>query len=146
MADQASRDYVPRRLRARVAAQAQHRCEYCLTSQRVSGAQMQVDHVVPVSQGGTSDEANLSLACAWCNSFKSATTRAADRETGEGAQIFNPRTQVWTDHFRWSDDGTLIVGLTAVGRATVLALRLNNEFIVLARRLWVLAGWHPPTE
>ena len=37
-----------------------------------------------------------------------------------------------------------IVGLTAIGRATVEALKMNNEFIVPARRHWVEAGWHPP--
>jgi len=32
----------------------------------------------------------------------------------------------------------------AAGRATVAALNLNNPYIVPARRLWVLAGWHSP--
>lgn len=36
--------------------------------------------------------------------------------------------------------------LTPVGRATVEALQLNNEFIMPARRHWVMAGWHPPSE
>jgi len=39
-----------------------------------------------------------------------------------------------------------IVGLTPTGRATVTALNLNNPYIVPARRLWALAGWHPPKE
>ena len=37
-----------------------------------------------------------------------------------------------------------IIGLTAIGRATVETLKMNNEFIVPARRHWVEAGWHPP--
>ena len=60
--------------------------------------------------------------------------------------LFNPRTQMWTEHFAWSPDGTLIIGLTPLGRATVVALRLNNEFIVVARRFWVEAGWWPPNQ
>lgn len=31
-----------------------------------------------------------------------------------------------------------------VGRATVLALRLNNEYVVESRLLWTAYGWHPP--
>ena len=41
---------------------------------------------------------------------------------------------------------TEIIGLTATGRATIAALRLNNPEIVAARSLWVQAGWHPPRD
>jgi len=60
--------------------------------------------------------------------------------------LFNPRTQRWLDHFAWDDRDTRIVGLTPTGRATVDALKLNNAYIVPARRLWVQAGWHPPKD
>jgi len=133
-------------LRRKMAAAAHHRCGYCLTSQQISGAQMHIDHIIPRSRGGTSDETNLWLACAWCNSYKGARTHAVDPATEEEVPLFNPRTQRWSDHFRWSDDGIRIIGLTPTGRATVLALRLNNEFILPARRQWILAGWHPPQE
>lgn len=60
--------------------------------------------------------------------------------------LFNPRTQVWHNHFVWSDDKTHIIGITRQGRATVVALKLNNQDIVAARSLWVQAGWHPPLD
>jgi hypothetical protein len=107
---------------------------------------MHVEHIIPLSREGNSDEANLWLACAWCNSFKGAQDRARDPQTDETVPLFNPRTQVWRDHFRWSDDGTEIVGLTSVGRATVIALQMNNAYIVAARRQWSVAGWHPPID
>jgi hypothetical protein len=59
---------------------------------------------------------------------------------------FNPRIQAWKQHFVWDNNGTLITGLTNIGRATVITLRLNNENIVEARTFWVEVGWHPPTE
>lgn len=34
--------------------------------------QIEIDHVVPVSGGGTNDLSNLRLACGWCNRYKSA--------------------------------------------------------------------------
>jgi len=136
---------IPRSLRRKIVAAAHNRCGYCQTSQQISGAQMHIDHIIPLAQGGTSDEANLWLACAWCNSFKGAQSQALDPLTDIEVPLFNPRTQNWSDHFRWSDDGGQIIGMTATGRATVVALRLNNEFIVPARRQWAVAGWHPPS-
>lgn len=107
---------------------------------------MQIEHIIPLAAGGTSDESNLWLSCAWCNSYKAAQTHAADPQTGSLVPLFNPRTQLWTEHFRWSADGIRIIGITMTGRATVEALRLNNEYILPARAQWVLAGWHPPVD
>jgi hypothetical protein len=60
--------------------------------------------------------------------------------------LFNPRQQSWIEHFRWSLDGTQILGLSATGRATIEALQMNNEYVVESRRFWVLAGWQLPLE
>lgn len=136
--------YVPQAVRRRVIASAHQRCGYCLTDQRISGAHLQIEHILPLSRGGTSDESNLWLACAACNSYKGAITHAIDPETNTLVDLYNPRTQLWHEHFAWSNDGVAIVGTTPTGRATVIALHLNNDLIVTARRQWVLAGWHPP--
>ena len=58
--------------------------------------------------------------------------------------MFPPRQERWVDHFLWTEDGTKIQGRTPCGRATVLALQLNNIVAVTVRRYWVQAGWHPP--
>ncbi|WP_295442339.1 HNH endonuclease [uncultured Thiodictyon sp.] len=137
-------DSVSKALRERVAAAARQRCGYCMTDQRVSGAQMHVEHIVPRARGGSSHESNLWLSCAWCNSYKGIQVEAQDPETGVWIPLFNPRRQPWIEHFAWAEDATWIVGLTPTGRATVTALNLNNPYIVPARRLWALAGWHPP--
>ena len=42
--------------------------------------------------------------------------------------------------------GDTMAGLTSCGRTTIEALRLNNDWIVQARRLWMLVGLHPPLE
>lgn len=47
------------------------RCRYCGRTQ-ASGATLHVDHVKPVSGGGTNDIANLVTACSDCNLGKSA--------------------------------------------------------------------------
>lgn len=137
-------DAIAKSLRDRVAAEAGYRCGYCLTDQRVSGAQMHIEHLIPRAMGGCSKPYNLWLSCAWCNSYKGTQIEAIDPDSGRLAALFNPRTQCWSEHFAWSEDGIRIFGLTASGRATVDALRMNNPYIVPARRLWVVAGWHPP--
>jgi hypothetical protein len=58
----------------------------------------------------------------------------------------NPRIQAWSEHFEWSPDGTKVTALTAVGRATIAALRMNNPIVVSARRRWAIGGWHPPDD
>lgn len=102
---------------------------------------MHVEHIVPVAAGGTSTEENLWLACLLCNGYKGS---QVDPVTKERVPLFNPRRQRWHEHFQWSTDGIEIVGQTAIERATVVALKLNNEYLTRARRRWVMAGWHPP--
>jgi hypothetical protein len=60
--------------------------------------------------------------------------------------LFNPRIQVWSQHFAWQRNGQIIHGLTPTGRATVERLRMNLPRIVEARAIWVRAGAHPPHE
>jgi hypothetical protein len=108
-------------------------------------ARLEIEHIIPLSEGGNNAETNLWLACPLCNRDKSNRTLAVDPETGETVPLFNPRTQSWSDHFRWSDDSIRIVGRTAVGRATVATLHLSDDPDALAvRSYWVLVGWHPP--
>ena len=133
-------------VRQQIFAEADHRCEYCRTSRRLIGIPLVIDHIIPRSAGGGNERENLAAACYRCNEFKGAKTRAIDHVTGEPVPLFNPRTQVWREHFAWANGGTHIVGLTPTGRANVVALRLNNDYIVEARALWITRGWHPPAD
>lgn len=105
---------------------------------------MEFDHLRPRSLGGPTKEENLWLACSLCNDYKGNRVFAIDPETGLRARIFDPRRQEWNEHFEWAEKGLRIDGKTDVGRATVAALHLNRSSLVLARGLWVIAGWHPP--
>lgn len=89
---------------------------------------------------------NLCLACAWCNSFKSDKIRGIDPVTSVEVPLFHPREQIWHEHFEWSSDGVFVIGRTSIGRATVDVLKMNNEYIVPARRRWISVGWHPPQQ
>jgi 5-methylcytosine-specific restriction endonuclease McrA len=132
-------------LRQQVSARAGFRCEYCRTWQRVIGMPLVVDHIVPRVAGGSDDQENLCAARYRCNEYKGAKTHAVDPLTGEVAPLFNPRLQSWSDHFAWANGGTHVVGLTPTGRVTVIALRLNNEYLVEARTGEIACNWHPPS-
>lgn len=140
-------NYVPADVASRVRAIARDRCGYCLSPQRLVMARLEIEHIIPTSKGGGGDETNLWLSCPLCNRFKSDRTEWADRETGQVVPIFNPRVQCWADHFDWTTDGLRILGKTAIGRATVALLHLDDDpDAILVRSYWVEAGWHPPDD
>lgn len=132
-------------LRRQVCDRAGQRCEYCMTSRRVMGMPLVTDHVVPKALGGDDRLENLCAACYRCNEYKGAKTHEIDPATGTLTPLFNPRTQTWSEHFAWANGGTHVMGLTAIGRAPVIALRLNNEYVVEAHILWIARNWHPPS-
>ena len=134
-----------RSLRRRIAGKARYRCGYCLTQEVVSGIPLTLEHIIPKVKGGPDEETNLWLSCRLCNEAKGILTEAIDPNTGEFTPLYNPRNQIWTEHFAWDETKTRIIGQTRIGRATIEALSLNNEFRVRARAIWVEAGWHPPT-
>ena len=122
-------------LRRQVIEEAGFRCEYCKTSSQLAGMPLIMEHIFPRSFGGTDDRNNLAASCYRCNEFKGVKTHAIDPEAGQFVPLFNPQTQCWKDHMTWVNGGTHIVGITPIGRATVIALRLNNENVVDARSI-----------
>ena len=142
-----ARSRIPVEVERRVRASARNRCGYCLSPQHLVMACLEIEHIIPISRGGSNDELNLWLACPLCNRYKSDKITGVDSETGETVKLFNPRTQVWFEHFYWTEDGLRIVGKTPIGRATVAALHLSDDPDALeVRSYWVIAGWHPPKD
>ena len=105
---------------------------------------MAIDHIIPVARGGETSLSNLCFSCVGCNAHKLAFVTAIDPETKSEVALYNPRRQQWSDHFSWDDESTRLIGLTGVGRATVLRLGINRCSAVKARQLWVQANLHPP--
>jgi hypothetical protein len=133
---------IPTHLQRWVAQRAGGRCEYCGLSQEGQEARFHIDHVTPVVSGGLAVEENLALACVSCSLRKAAKQTALDPATGSETPLFNPRTDLWKEHFCW--DGVRVLGLTPTGRATVDALKLNRPLILAIRGEETLRGRHPP--
>lgn len=114
--DPALRDFVRER--------AGHRCEYCHLPQAVDPFfTYHIEHIVARQHGGGDDDLNLALACYHCNSHKGPNLTAFDPNTGSLMRLFHPRQDNWDEHFELN--GIVIVGRTAIGRATAALLQMN---------------------
>ncbi|RIK70211.1 HNH endonuclease [candidate division KSB1 bacterium] len=133
-------------LREKIRQKAGNRCGYCLAQQEYVLNVLEIDHILPMAAGGDDSEENLWLACRACNNAKGVKIAALDPLTKKSLPLFNPRKQNWREHFRWNASGLEILGITPAGRATVLALDLNNVIALMVRRNWIKAGWHPPRD
>jgi 5-methylcytosine-specific restriction endonuclease McrA len=71
--NQATRQAISITLRKQVFKRDHYQCRFCessfLTDKKVK---LEVDHIVPVSRGGTNDPHNLQILCRNCNQLKSA--------------------------------------------------------------------------
>lgn len=103
-----------------------------------------IDHILPLSKGGSNQVDNLALSCQGCNSCKATRTEVIDPQTQQISPLYNPRTDDWSQHFAWNEDYTEILGLTPIGRVTISALQLNRSGNQNLRRALHLLGDHPP--
>ncbi len=132
-------------IRRKVAERAKRLCEYCLSPLDFSSDPFSVEHILPIAKGGTDDLENLAHACQGCNGHKSIKTEAFDAISQKTVEFYNPRKDIWNEHFVWSEEFTEIIGKTAKGRVTIKTLNLNRQNVINLRRILALAGEHPPT-
>jgi len=125
-----------------VRERAAERCQYCFMHQRLQGATFHIEHIIPRSKGGTSELANLALACPSCNLHKADRTTAIDPLTGDSEPLFHPRQQSWWHHFQFN--GHRIEGLTAIGRSTAAFLNFNHPRRLRIRAAEAQFGLFPP--
>ena len=100
-----------------------------------------IDHIKPQAAGGTTDLENLALACPHCNAFKWTAAESADPDSGEMVPLFDPRRQIWAEHFEWPATQTgELIGKSPTGRATIQALRINDADMIELRLLLMELG------
>lgn len=132
---------MPNRLRRLVAERAAYRCEYCLIHQQGLVASHNVDHIIPLKHNGATVADNLALACADCNRNKGSDIAVIDLVDGTLMRLFNPRQDVWHEHF--SLDGGEVIGLTKIGQGTVQLLMMNEPWRISQRTNLQKIGWYP---
>lgn len=119
-------------------------CEYCKCSADFSTEPFSIEHIIPRSKYGSDDLENLAHACIGCNLYKSDKTEALDILSQTIVLLFNPRIMQWDEYFIWDESLTGMLGKTAIGRATIEALKLNCRPIKNLRRALIAIGKHPP--
>lgn len=127
-------------LQIKVRKRAEFLCEYCHADERWQFIPFTIDHIVPISQGGTGALENLALACFNCNRRKS------DKLFVREIPVFNPRQMLWNEHFIWSKDALQVLPKTEIGRITIELLQLNRPRILTIRADDVLINRHPPED
>jgi hypothetical protein len=61
-----------------------------------------------------------------------------DPESGRVTRLFHPRRDAREEHFGW--EAETLVGLSAIGRATIAVLRLNHPLRLIVRRSLLREG------
>jgi hypothetical protein len=112
--------------RAEVRRRAENHCEYCgLPQDALPVATFHIEHIIPKQHGGMDDLSNLALACFHCNQHKGPNLTGIDPQTDQIVPLFNPRRQLWHEHF--AVQGIEIIGQTPTGRTTVRVLAMNSD-------------------
>ena len=132
--------WISAELRQTVADRANQLCEYCLIAEADTFYGCQVDHIISLKHGGSSDLDNLAYACVLCNQAKGSDVGSIS-QTGEFSRFFNPRTDKWDEHFRL--DGATIQALTQIGEVTARILGFNDSARLHEREEMIDLGIYP---
>lgn len=127
-------------LRRTIADRAKLLCEYCLIAEADTFYGCEVDHIISLKHGGSSELENLAYACALCNRAKGSDIGSISA-AGEFARFFNPRTDRWAEHFRLG--AAVVRPLTIVGEVTARILGFNDSARLHEREEMILFGKYP---
>nr|MDZ8058418.1 HNH endonuclease signature motif containing protein [Nostoc sp. EkiNYC01] len=128
-------------LRKLVVSRASGRCEYCLIHQDFSIYTHEVDHILALKHGGETLAENLALSCLSCNRHKGSDFATIDSATREIVPLYNPRRQIWDEHFYF--ESVRIEGKTQVGQATAKLLQFNLPNRLLQRQVLMSQQKYP---
>lgn len=126
-----------------VSERAGYRCEYCKAPEVVFNFPFEVEHIIPLSKQGDTDEANLALACRSCNLRKGNRICGAMPGSNTEFRFFHPRKDEWREHFQVTAESDEIIGMTQIGKITVAYSAMNSPAQLSARQLWIRLGLFP---
>ncbi len=122
-----------------VRQRASDRCEYCGMPQLATPfLTFHMEHIRAQQHLEDDSPDNLALACPQCNLHKGPNLTSIDLATNDVVELFNPRQQIWADHFKI--DEARIVGRTPTGRVTVRLLQMNSDAQIKIRKRLLRRG------
>jgi HNH endonuclease len=125
--------YISDALRKQVEERADSICEYCLIPIAETYFGGEIDHIVGIKHNGETVLENLALACQPCNRNKGSDLGSNSTATNILTRFYNPRIDVWTEHFQVNEDAE-IIPLTEIGEVTVRIFKFNEFERVLERQ------------
>lgn len=126
-------------LRQLVSERANYRCEYCRLLESNSFFSFHIDHIVSLKHDGKTSPENLALACQICNLNKGSDIATFLKNLNDPVRFFNPRNEVWGEHFEASDSG-LLLAKSLIRKATIKVLKLNHLDSIIERRELIVRG------
>jgi hypothetical protein len=129
-------DAATRQLVIRRAAEC---CEYCRLPQAAAPfLTFHVEHIHAQQHVEDDSLDNLALACPDCNRHKGPNLTTFAPDSRQILLLFHPRQQRWEDHFEFQ--GSIILGRTETGTATIRLLQMNSIDRVQMRAELIEAG------
>lgn len=132
--------WISTELRQTIADRANQLCEYCLIAEADTFYGCEVDHIISLKHGGSSEVDNLAYACAPCNRAKGSDVGSISMSR-EFTRFFNPRTDRWSEHFRLERE--TIVPLTRIGEVTARIFGFNDSARLHEREEMIRFGKYP---
>lgn len=133
--------YIPDNLRLTIAVNAEFRCEYCRIHEDDQFYTFQVDHIISLKHGGTTELNNLAYTCSLCNQNKGSNLGTFLPNSKRLIRLFHPRKDKWATHF--SIDFGEIIPKTLIASATIKVLDLNNVDRIILRQALMEEGRYP---
>ena len=125
--------YVSEEKRKTVIARAKNSCEYCRLHQSDAFQKHQIEHIIALKHGGSSDLDNLALACTDCNFHKGTDLSTILLPDKELIRLFNPREDVWEEHFYIEE--CVFYPVSKIAEATIKVLKMNDIDLIIFRKL-----------
>lgn len=138
------RPYINSELRLLVANRADWLREYFYVAQVDRSSAYQIDHIISVKHGGATTADNLAYSCIFCNIQKGSDLGSINWRTGELVRFFNPRRDLWKEHFRLNE--VVIQPQTGIGEVTVRIFDFNNNERIIERQALMAVGRFPPSS
>ena len=129
---------ISEKLRQQIAKNANFKCEYCLTPEFFLATTFHIDHIRSIKHGGKTLLQNLAYACPHCNQNKGSDI-ASYTDEDELVRLFNPRKDVWSEHFEVIASG-IFSPLSSIGEVTINTLSFNQTERVIFRKSLIEIG------
>ena len=125
--------YISEAKRKKVVERANNYCEYCKIHQSDAFQKHQIEHIIALKHGGSSEIDNLALACTECNFYKGTDLSTVLLPDKELIRLFNPREHIWEAHFFIEE--YVFYPKSKIGEATIKILKMYDIDAINYRKL-----------